>query len=140
MKKLYNFIIFATLLLSGTLLAQTYIISGKVTNTTTGENLIGANVYIASISIGAITNTDGFFTITKVPAGTYTLKASYIGYEPLEEEITVTANVAIDFKLTSTSVMLEDVVVMYSSESPSAPKKMVTPVSIDDDMVDIEEV
>ncbi len=111
MKKLYNFIIFATLLLSGTLLAQTYTLSGKVTNSANGENLIGANVYIASLSTGAVTNTGGFYSITKVPAGTFNLKVSFIGFEVVEQEVTVNDNMVLNFQLSTTSVQLENIVV-----------------------------
>lgn len=111
MNKAYKLFIVIVFLLSGSLLAQTYTISGKVTNAETGENLIGANVYIASLSLGAITNTEGFYSIEKVPAGTYVIKVSYIGFEPVEEEINITGNMVLNYELTSTSVLLQDVVV-----------------------------
>lgn len=111
MSKIYRYSIAVIFFLTSLTFAQTYTISGKVNNSATGENLIGANVYIASLSLGAITNTDGFYTITKVAAGTYTIKVSYIGYEPIEEEINVTANMVLNYELTSTTVMLQDVVV-----------------------------
>ena len=111
MSKIYRYSIAVMFFLTSITFAQTYTISGKVTDSESGENLIGANVYIASLSLGAITNTDGIYTIKKVPAGTSQIKVSYIGYEAIEEEINVTANMDLDYKLTATSVLLGNVVV-----------------------------
>ncbi|TDS12667.1 TonB-dependent receptor [Maribacter caenipelagi] len=80
------------------LLAQ----SGNVQGTVTDENglyLPGASAVISSLSRGAITDFDGRFTIVDVPAGTYTIQVSYLGYADLSQEITVIANKTIDVSL-----------------------------------------
>lgn len=60
--------------------AKSGIIAGRVTDTDTGEPLIGANVLILNTNWGAATDVDGYFKIVSVPPGTYELKASYVGY------------------------------------------------------------
>jgi TonB-dependent receptor len=55
-------------------------IRGKLVDAANGEGLIGANVIIDGKSLGAAADIDGNFTIDLVPAGTYTLRASMIGY------------------------------------------------------------
>lgn len=55
-------------------------ISGKVLDQE-GEPLIGATVLVKGTSIGANTDADGNFTISKVPAGSV-LTFSYIGFTP----------------------------------------------------------
>ncbi len=56
---------------------------GKVTDAGTGEPLVGANVVVVGTQMGAATNVSGEFTILNVPAGTYTLRAMYIGYQAM---------------------------------------------------------
>lgn len=55
-------------------------IRGKLVDASNGEALIGANVILAGHTLGAATDIDGNFTIDLVPAGTYSLNASMIGY------------------------------------------------------------
>lgn len=55
-----------------------------------GLSLPGANIVLAEQpSVGTISDIDGNFTLTRVPAGDYTVKISYIGYATLEEKVTV---------------------------------------------------
>jgi hypothetical protein len=58
-------------------------IKGKVTDLQSGEPLIGANVIVVGTSTGAATDVKGEFVINNLNAGTYTLKASYIGYQTI---------------------------------------------------------
>lgn len=55
-------------------------IRGKLVDASNGEELIGANVILAGQSLGSATDIDGVFSIDPVPAGTYTINASMIGY------------------------------------------------------------
>ena len=59
--------------------AQTLTISGYVTDGTTGEALIGTNIYEADLQIGTTTNNYGFFSLT-LPAATAVVRFSYQGY------------------------------------------------------------
>jgi hypothetical protein len=67
-------------------------IEGTVKDAQTGKPLPGANVFIVGTSMGAATNLNGEYIIPKVPAGEYTIRATYIGYEQLEFSIKVLAN------------------------------------------------
>ncbi len=87
------------LILSSALFAQKYNISGTVTGTETGENLVGANVYVKGTSMGAATDVDGNYTISGVRAGTYTVVCSYIGFETIEENIDLTNNMELNYSL-----------------------------------------
>jgi hypothetical protein len=71
------------------------LISGQVTDNA-GSGLAGANVIVDGTSMGGATDTDGKYTILNVPAGTYALTASYIGYRS-----TTTSNVEIKTNLTT---------------------------------------
>lgn len=64
-------------------------IKGFVYEESTGEAVIFTNVYLEGTSFGAPTDVNGFFSITDVPAGDYTLMVRYLGYETLEKPIAV---------------------------------------------------
>ncbi|MEJ2495835.1 MAG: carboxypeptidase-like regulatory domain-containing protein [Ignavibacteriaceae bacterium] len=59
---------------------------GKIVDSSTGEELIGANVFLKGTTIGAASDLEGNFRIEKIPAGTYTLIASMVGYTKLTVE------------------------------------------------------
>ena len=81
-------------------------IKGKITDLQSGEQLIGANVVVVSTSFGAATDVNGDYIISDLDAGTYTLKASYIGYK----SVTVTGvRVSADLSMRSISSFLPKV-------------------------------
>lgn len=67
------------LLFSSTMMAQTLSISGKVTDKNSQEPVIGASVLIEGTTNGTITDVDGHFMLSNVPAKG-NLVISYIGY------------------------------------------------------------
>lgn len=94
----YKYLIVGLLLYSTSLFAQTYSISGTVTSSITGEKLIGANVFVQGTNLGAASNNQGNFSIT-VPAGTYNVVCSYIGYEKVERRVNVNDDITVNFSL-----------------------------------------
>ncbi|NDC88206.1 MAG: carboxypeptidase-like regulatory domain-containing protein, partial [Bacteroidetes bacterium] len=61
--------------------AQQGSISGTITDSETGETLIGVNVLVLGTSYGTASDFDGNYRIDGLRSGEYTLKVSYIGYE-----------------------------------------------------------
>ena len=70
-------------------MAQTATIRGFVYEKETGEPVMFTNVYLKGTTYGASTDVNGFYTITKVPAGSYTLLVTSLGYDSLSEKITL---------------------------------------------------
>ncbi|RNC85653.1 MAG: TonB-dependent receptor [Balneola sp.] len=93
-------------------------VNGYVKDSETGETLISANVAFLENNRGASTNTLGYFTITNVQPGTYTLAASYIGYKLFQQEITLEAgeNFRIDIELEPESLVGEEIIVESQAE------------------------
>ena len=73
-------ILLLTLLISIAYGGTTGKIAGTVTDKSTGEPLIGANVVVIGTSLGATTDIDGHFTILLIPPGIYTIQVSFVGY------------------------------------------------------------
>ena len=63
---------------------STGIVSGRITDDSTGEPLPSASVSIADTRIGAVSRLDGYYRVTGVPVGNQTVEVSYIGYEKAE--------------------------------------------------------
>ena len=70
-------------MMGSTLLAQQqkYRIEGTVINRDTRQPIEFVNVLVAGLGIGAVTDTEGRFTIEQVPPGIYALQASMLGYK-----------------------------------------------------------
>ena len=63
----------------------THTLSGFVYDKSNHESLIGVNVYIQELGLGNITNNEGYYVITDIPEGTYTVTVDYIGYRTLNQ-------------------------------------------------------
>ena len=94
-------------------------ISGFVRDKETGETLIGASVLLKDLQIGARTNKNGYYSITKIPAGEHTLIVTYVGYEPFENNLKIKSGESqrINIELNSSSIQGEEIVVSAERES-----------------------
>ncbi|MFA8299209.1 MAG: TonB-dependent receptor domain-containing protein [Hyphomicrobiales bacterium] len=104
------------LLLVLTVSAQNkYSLSGYFKDKFTGEDLIGATIYVKSLKTGATTNVYGFYSIS-LPQGEYEVSGSYIGYELLMKKIKVDKDKTINFNLNPTAQNLEEVVITSEAD------------------------
>ncbi len=95
--------------------ATTGKIVGTVVDKETGDLLPGANVMVVGTSMGAATDIYGKFILLSVPVGTYSLQASFMGYNTVTyENIRVNADLTttVDFQLTPTAIMGEAVTIV----------------------------
>ncbi len=96
--------------LNGYVIAQKYTISGYVREKKSGEDMIGANVYVKELSKGTITNNYGFFSLT-LPKGEYNLMVSYIGYKNFTKKITLDKDISFNLPLEEDVIVSNEVVV-----------------------------
>ncbi|HTL81068.1 MAG TPA: TonB-dependent receptor [Bacteroidia bacterium] len=71
--------------------AQNATIRGTVTSESSGEAVLFGTVYLEGTNYGVQTDINGFYSLTKIPAGTYTLVAAQASYLPYKTTVTVTA-------------------------------------------------
>lgn len=82
-------------------------IQGFVTDSTSGESLFGANVYLKGTSLGAATDMQGKFVITNVDAGSYILTVRYIGYKTKETSIEIVGGRTLEINISISPQVLE---------------------------------
>jgi len=95
------------------LFGQNASIRGFVYEEANGEPAILANVYLLGTNYGASTDENGYFLITKINPGSYTLIVTYLGYDTIRTPISISENQLLDkrFSLKESSVKLETVTV-----------------------------
>ncbi len=95
MKKLFFILL---LLFSEIILAQTFSLKGKVTDSKSGEPLIGANVKVRYTTYGAATDLKGNYEINNLKNGIYNLQISFIGYQTKNVDSIKIDNQSITYK------------------------------------------
>ncbi len=80
-KYLIAFVLF--FLFQFSLFSQGGIIEGIIVDAQTRETMVGAAVVIEGTTTGTTANLNGEFRLTNIPAGTVSLRASFISYEPV---------------------------------------------------------
>ncbi len=76
-------------LLCGFVFSQHAVLKGFTYDESSGESLPYCTIQLMGTSYGALSDASGAFLINKIPAGTYTVKVSRMGYVDLMDTITV---------------------------------------------------
>jgi len=131
MRKLYNMI--ALVMISGFMFAQGSV-SGTVTDGA-GNALFGANVTVEGTSSGAATAADGSYSVDGVEGGSFTVTASYIGYESASVSVNVDGSATANFSLASSAVSGNTVSVLGSRfarnvDEQAVPVEVITELEI----------
>ncbi len=86
-------------------------VKGFVYETATGEPMMFCNVYLKGTTIGSSTDINGFFNITKIPDGDYTIVITNLGYDTISENISLHKNEVLNKKyfMQESSVLLQAV-------------------------------
>ncbi len=92
--------------------AQSYTIKGTVTEKSNGKLIVGANIMVKGLTVGAATNVNGEFTIKVPKAGDYTLVATYTGMQRLAQRVSVRGDVSdLAFRMEESVGAIDEVVV-----------------------------
>jgi hypothetical protein len=99
-------------------------VTGVVTDSITHEPLPFASVFLANTTLGATTSEKGEFEFPKVPAGTYDIVGSYVGYGLAKQNITVAREAQkVNLQLAPTGNQLGEVVVKPEPNKPEEYKE-----------------
>lgn len=93
-------------------------LAGFVKDKENGEPLIGANILVDGLPLGATTDLDGSYFILNVPPGNYTLVVQYIGYQDVRVsgvQVSVDLTTRQSFELSSAAIDLGDEVVVVAN-------------------------
>lgn len=102
------------LLFSGT----TGKIAGRITDTQSGQPLIGVNILIEGTSLGAASDWNGYYNINYVGPGQYTLRATMIGYKTVIQKnvnVMIDLTSTINFEMEIETLKGEEVIVVATS-------------------------
>ena len=97
--------------------AQTSIISGFISDSSSGEALIGANIFLQETGQGMATDINGYYIIQDIVPGNYTIMVSYVGYDMFKKQISISSDESkkIDISLIEQVVELSEVEVTAES-------------------------
>ena len=117
MRKKMMLILTCLFICIGVVNAQISKVTGNVISSEDGLPIVGASVLVKGTTVGTVTDIDGNFTITNLPASAKLLQVSFIGMQTQELKIKEVVNVV----LHSDTEMLEEVmVVAYGTAKKSA--------------------
>jgi len=115
-------------LAAGAAFAQTSV-SGKVSDASTGDPLVGVNIVVKGKVIGTVTDGDGNFSLQVTDNPPFTLSVSYVTHKTVELEVKDKNTTGLDIKLEESSTSLFEVTVTGASLTDESIVK--SPVSIE---------
>jgi hypothetical protein len=106
------------IVLQGNIFSQNGTVRGFVYEQNTGEPVIFTNVYLQGTTYGAATDVNGYFAISQIPPGNYTLMVTYLGFDTLQENISIQADQIIskNLYLSQASYLLQQVQISAERE------------------------
>jgi outer membrane receptor for ferrienterochelin and colicins len=106
-----------------------FTLSGKISLEGQAGPAFGASVYINELKTGITADTAGYYSITGIPKGTYTLKVSFVSMPTItEKNFKIDRNVTRDFVMKSGANALDEVVITGTMKEVS---KLDSPVPVD---------
>ena len=101
------------LLLAGPSAVKAQTITGLVEDGQTGTPLASVQLFIATLDIGVLSESNGRYALQNLPAGTHEVSAARIGYQTVVLEVTVAAGatVNLNFNLIRQALGLDEIIV-----------------------------
>ena len=106
-----------------------HVLSGFVTDSTSGERLAGATVYVPALRTGTATDDAGFYRLA-LPAGSVVMHVSYLGYETRTFSLDLESDREMDVALAPASVGLDGVEVVGEREEDEAASTQMSAVEL----------
>lgn len=108
--KIRSFLCIFLLVFQISVAQEKFTLSGRVSEEKSNETLIGVNILFPEINAGTTTNEYGFYSIT-LPAGSYQIEVTGIGYQTISENIQLNQDLRRDFHLSEKVEELSEVLI-----------------------------
>ena len=95
-----------------------FTISGFIKDSTTGESLPGASIFIKEKNLGTASNMYGFFSLS-LPDSTYNITIEYVGYKKKDIKITLENDISQTWNLIQDVYQQEEVVSFATTTTSS---------------------
>jgi CarboxypepD_reg-like domain/TonB-dependent Receptor Plug Domain len=115
---------------------QKFTLSGFISDSASGEMLIGASVYVKGTTTGAAANVYGFYSLT-LPQGEYTIICNYLGYQQKVMQISLTADVTKNVLMSTSqaSTTMKEVVITADRNQEQVMSTQTSAISIPVDQI-----
>ncbi|MEP2969488.1 TonB-dependent receptor, partial [Nonlabens ulvanivorans] len=112
--------------------SEKFTLSGTISEVSNGETMIGVNILIPELSAGTSSNEYGFYSIT-LPAGTYQVVYSFIGYKNILKEVVLNSDTQINIEMADSDEQLDAIVIKADVErlSTKSPQMSTNALSIE---------
>ena len=100
-------------------------VSGYLIDSSSGESLIGANIYVGKLNIGTTTNAYGFYSLSIPMADSIGIVFSYIGYKLQVKKLFIKKNLKLNIALNPKPIEMGEVVVTARKENENVERKQI---------------
>ena len=102
-------------------------LTGKIFNKANNSAVPFATIYIEDLRIGAVSDSDGIFSLKRIPAGSYEVSVHALGYRENAQQVKINGTTMVDFGMTISYHEQNEVVITGAS---SARNNLSTPQPI----------
>jgi len=95
---------------------EKYNLNGLIKDASSNETLYGVNVLFPTLNTGTTSNEYGFYSI-RLPEGEHQMVISYLGYQELTVQISISGNTTRNIDLLEISQSLDEVVITQNTET-----------------------
>ena len=99
---------------------KSYTVRLNVIEKTSKEPVIMATCQLEPIGIYAVTDQQGKAVLKDIPDGSYTLTVSYVGFEPIRQQLRVNKPLSLELRMSETSLALKEVTVTARQNASGA--------------------
>ena len=121
MKYFFSLVFFISGLFSQPITAS---INGFIRDDASGEPISYANVFLSNSSLGAATNSDGYFVISEIPLGLYELNATMIGYAVFKKKVDLSLGESIRLEIRLKEEAIQGTEVLVTAERQKFERSM----------------
>ena len=132
MKKLLILLLLVGSSLIGSLFAseKKVTVSGYLIDSSSGESLIGANIFVRELNIGTTTNAYGFYSLSIPASDSISIVFSYIGYKAQIKKLFIKKNLKLNIALKSKPIAMSEVIVTARKENENVERKQISVIDV----------